>query len=498
MQVPKEIIEIIKRLKEEGLEGYLVGGCVRDILHKELAPSEAEGPHDFDIATNASPLKIQKIFKKSFLDNNFGTVTVFTGAKEKNLREVQITPYRKEEEYKDKRHPEKVIFVGDIGEDLKRRDFTINAMAIKQAKNQNSEIKSYEVIDLFGGKKDLKNKIIKAVGDPRERFSEDALRLMRAVRFSASLGFTIEKETEEAIKENSALLKQISSERVRDEFLKIIMTKRAKEGIEQLRKLNLLEQFLPEILEGYGVAQSKHHIYDCYEHSIRSLDYAARKNFGMHVRVAALLHDIAKPRAKEGEGEEATFYNHEVIGAKMARNILRRLKFKKKDVEKITLLVRYHLFYYNVGEVSESSVRRLLRKVGKENIEELLEVRMADRIGSGVPKAEPYKLRHLRYLIERVSRDPISVGMLKIDGNEVIEIMDASPGPIIGNVLQILLSEVINDPSLNKREVLEEKVRKIKNWEREQIKEEACRAEREIEELEMKRDKMTKEKYWVT
>jgi poly(A) polymerase/tRNA nucleotidyltransferase (CCA-adding enzyme) len=276
------------------------------------------------------------------------------------------------------------------------------------------------------------------------------------------------------------------------------MTPRAVDGVENLRKLGLMKQFLPEVLEGYKVPQNKHHIYDCYTHCLYSFKYAVKKNFGFHVRLASLFHDIGKPRTKDGEGEQATFYNHEVVGARMTKNILKRLRFKKEDVEKIYLLVRYHLFYYNVGEVSESSVRRLLKKVGKENIEELLQVRMADRIGSGVPKAEPYRLRHMRYLIEKVSLDPINTGMLEIDGKEVMEKMDLSPGPLVGDVLNIILLEVINDPKKNKKEVLEEYIEDLKKLKEEDLREKAEKARREIEKTEIKRDEMTKKKYWVS
>jgi poly(A) polymerase/tRNA nucleotidyltransferase (CCA-adding enzyme) len=485
MKFPEEIKKIVTTLESNGYEAYPVGGCVRDMLM-------GKKPADFDIATDAKPEDVKNIFKKSFSDNNLGTVTVFTGAKEKILKEVQITTYRTEGVYKDKRRPDKVNFVKDIKEDLKRRDFTVNAMAIKLKGD------SFEIIDLFNGKKDLEKKVIRAVGDAKERFSEDALRMMRAIRFFSSLDFTIEKKTEEAIKENSHLLEKISNERIRDEFVKIIMTDNAERGVEMLRKLGLLEIFLPEVLESYKVPQNKHHIYDCYEHAIYSLKYTAKKKFGMYVRMSALLHDIGKPRSKEGEGEKATFYNHEVIGAKMTRNLLRRLKFKREDVEKITLLVRYHLFYYNVGEVSESSVRRLLRKVGKENIEELLQLRMADRIGSGVPKAEPYRLRHMRYLIEKVSQDAISVNMLEINGKEIMETMNVSPGPIIGDILSILLLEVIDHPEKNNKETLLKEVEKMKKWSEEKRKEEVEKAKREVEKLEIKRDEMTKKRYWVT
>lgn len=482
MKLPKEIENIIYELEENGFEGYAVGGCVRDILRNTE-------PEDFDIASNAKPEEVGRIFKKNYSDNNFGTVTVFTCAKKKNLREVQITPYRTESDYKDQRHPGKVEFVQDIKEDLKRRDFTINALALHPRK---------EIIDHFGGREDLEKKLIRAVGNPEERFSEDALRMMRAVRFFSTLDFEIEEKTKKAIKENAHLLSKISSERIRDEFLKIINSKKAKEGVESLRKLGLLGVFLPELLEGYKVEQNKHHVYDCYEHSVNALEYAAKRKFSMHVRLAALLHDIGKPRVKEGEKESATFYNHEVVGAKMTREILRRLKLKKEDEKKITLLVRYHLFYYNVGEVSESSIRRLLRKVGKENMDELLQVRMADRIGSGVPKAEPYRLRHMRYLIKKVSEDPINVNMLKIGGEDVMNIMETSPGPVIGDVLSILLLKVMNNPKLNDQEKLKEEVGKIKKWDKSKIKEEVKKAKKEIDVLETKRDEMNKKKYWVT
>ncbi len=481
MKFPKEVEDVVKKLQQEGFESFVVGGSVRDLLRGVT-------PYDFDVATDATPEEVSKLFKKSFCDNNFGTVTVFTGVKD-GVKEVQITTYRTEEEYADQRHPERVNFVKDIKEDLKRRDFTINAMAASL---------DGSIVDPFQGEEDLKKKIIRAVGDPQERIREDALRMMRAVRFFCTLGFEIEKETRRAIEENAHLLKNISSERIRDELLKIIMSKRAAEGVEELRKLNLLEQFLPEVVEGYKVDQNKHHIYDCYEHAIYSLKYAAKKDFGMHVRMAALLHDVGKPRVKEGEGEVATFHNHEVVGAKMTRSILKRLNFKKEDREKIVLLVRYHLFYYNVGEVSESSVRRLLRKVGKENIEELLQVRMADRIGSGVPKAEPYRLRHMRYLIEKVSQDPINSTMIEIDGDEVMKIAGLKPGPEIGHILNILLLKVINNPQENKKDILIKEVERLKEKSLEELKEEGFSAKKEIESVEVKRDEMTKKRYWVT
>jgi poly(A) polymerase/tRNA nucleotidyltransferase (CCA-adding enzyme) len=487
MEIPKEVLEAVEKLKESGFEAYIVGGCVRDFLR-------GVEPEDWDVTTNAKPEEIMKIFPKSFYENRFLTVTVLTGSQNPKLKEIEITTFRKEAKYTDKRHPDFVGFAKTLEEDLARRDFTINAMALKI---ENGKL---QIVDLFNGKEDLKNKIIRAVGDPRERFSEDALRMMRAVRFSVTLGegWKIEEKTKEAIKENAFWISAISKERIRDEFLKIIMSERAAEGIERMRQLGLLKYIIPELEEGYKVTQNKHHIYDCYEHYLRSLDFAAKKGFNMYVRLAALLHDIGKPRTKKGEGPDATFYGHEIVGAKMTAQILNRLRFPKKDIEKIVKLVRYHLFYYNPGEVGESSVRRLLRKVGKENIEELLQVRMADRIGSGVPKAEPYKLRHLRYMIEKVSRDPISVKMLKVDGNDVMEILKIKPGPKVGQILQILLEKVIEDPKKNEENFLKEEIKKLGKLPDEELKRLAKEAREKIEKIEQKRDEMTKRKYWVT
>jgi len=515
MQIPEEVKFIINELRKKGFEAYIVGGCVRDLLLARR--SESEGgrnvePDDWDVATNAKPEEIRKIFPKNFYENKFLTVTVQTENQNPKLKEIEITTYRSEAKYTDKRHPDEVKFAKTIEEDLARRDFTVNAIALTEIKNpykaepsgfrQKSKIKNYEIIDLFGGQEDIKNKIIRAVGNPEERFSEDALRMLRAVRFSTTLdgsaSWRFEENTERAIQKNASWIRVISKERIRDELLKIIMGGRPAEGIELLRKLSLLKYIIPELEEGYGVTQNKHHIYECYDHNLRSLDFTAKENFNRYVRLAALFHDIGKPRVKKGEGPDATFYNHEVVGAKMTFQILNRLKFPKKEIEKITKLVRYHLFYYNPGEVGESSVRRLIRQVGPENTEELLQVRMADRIGSGVPKAEPYKLRHMRYVIEKVSQDPISVKMLKVNGNDVMKILKIKPGPKIGQILDILLGYVLENPKNDEKEFLEKEIEKLGKLSEKELSSLNQKARKEREEIEMKRDEMTKKKYWVT
>lgn len=480
MQIPKEVKSVMEKLKKQGYGAYIVGGCVRDFLR-------GIEPQDWDVATNAKPKEIQKVFPKSFYENKFLTVTVQTGSKNPKLKEIEITTFRSEAKYTDKRHPDQIKFAKTIEQDLARRDFTCNALAMDT-----------KIIDPFQGQKDLKAKIIRAVGDPRDRFSEDALRMMRAARLATTLDFKIEPKTSSAIKKNAGLLRAISKERIRDELMKIIMADKAKDGIELLRQLGLLKYIMPELEEGYGVSQNKHHIYECYEHAILSLKYAAQKGFNKYVRLAALLHDIAKPRTKRGQGQAATFYGHEVVGARMTSQILNRLRFSKKDIEKVVKLVRFHLFYYNVDEVTESSVRRLVRQVGPENMEELLQVRMCDRIGSGVPKAEPYKLRHLRYVIEKVSQDPISVKMLEITGNDIIKELDISPGPKIGHYLDILFGHVLFNPKNNKKAFLLKELKKLDKLSDQELKSLADKAKKEREKVIMKQDQMTKQKYWVT
>jgi poly(A) polymerase/tRNA nucleotidyltransferase (CCA-adding enzyme) len=483
--IPEEIQLIIESLKKKGFESYVVGGCVRDLLIKIK-------PQDWDIATEAKPEQISQIFPKSYIENKFGTVTVLTGSDDQSLKEVEITPYRIDEKYTDKRHPDRIHWAKTIEEDLARRDFTVNALALDGIEG------TAKIIDPFAGQKDLENKIIRAVGNAEDRFSEDALRMMRAVRFAATLNFEIEEKTSQAVKKNSAWLRAISKERIRDELLKIIMSDRAAEGIELLRSLDLLKHVIPELEEGYNVTQNKHHIYGVYQHSLLSLKYAAKKEFNEQVRLAVLFHDIAKPRVKKGEGPNATFYNHEVVGAKITCQILERLKFSKKDIEKISKLVRYHLFYYNVDEVGENSVRRLVRQVGPESMEELLQIRMSDRIGSGCPKAEPYKLRHLKYIIDKVSQDPISVRTLKISGNEVMDILKIKPGPKVGQFLDILFGYVLENPKKNQKEILEKEIKKLEKLSEKELEKLTDKARKEREEIETKRDEMTKKKYWVT
>ena len=477
IKLPKETVDILNRLEKGGFEAYAVGGCIRDILL-------GKKPKDWDITTIAKPEQIQKIFPDSFYKNKFGTVTIKIKSKKKELQEIEITTFRTEQNYTDKRHPDKICFTADLKKDLSRRDFTINALAMN---------KKGEIIDFFNGKKDLEKGIIRAVGEPKKRFSEDALRMLRAIRFTIELNFRIEKETLKAIKENSNLLKMIAKERIRDEFIKMIMSENPETAIKLLEESDLLEYIIPELKKGIGVSQNKHHIYTIYQHLVLSLKFASERKYNLEVRLAALLHDIAKPQVKRGEGENSTFYNHDFIGAKVSIKILQRLKFSKKIIKKTALLVRNHMFVYNVDEVTEAGVRRLLRRVGKKNINDLINLRVADRLGSGVPKAVPYKLRHLEYIIEKVSKDPISAKMLKIDGNDLIKLLKIKPSARLGLLIEALLSEALQDPKINTKQKLSKKAKELNKLSDKELKEKTKKVKEKKEEVDLK----MKGKHWV-
>lgn len=477
MTLPKEVKNVLESLAKGGFEAYVVGGCVRDLLMKRP-------PKDWDVTTNATPEQIQEIFPDNVYENTFGTVGVKTGSEDPALALVEVTPYRIEGKYTDKRHPDEIHFADNLEDDLSRRDFTVNAMA--------ADING-KIIDLYGGQKDIKAKKIRTVGKPAERFGEDALRMLRAIRFASVLGFEIEPDTLAAVKDGAEWLRAISKERIRDEFVKTIESDNAYEGIAKLQETGLLKYIVPELEEGVGVGQNLHHIYTVWEHNLLALKYAAEKKYSLKVRLASLFHDIGKPRTKRGQGRDSTFYGHEVVGAKMVAGIMERLKFPKDISESVVKIVRYHMFFYNVGEVTESSVRRLLVNVGPENMEDLIKVREADRIGSGRPKAVPYKLRHMKYMIDKVSNDPISVKMLKFNGHDLMNELGIAPSPKVGLILNSLLAEVLEDPSRNTKEYLAERSRALAEKSEKELRE----ALKKIEEAVEKEEKERMEKYYV-
>lgn len=487
-KIPKPVLEVLQEIQKNGFEAYIVGGCVRDLIMDRM-------PNDWDITTNAEPEKITAIFSDSFYENDFGTVGVkvekfLNNGNLKPDREhdvIEVTTYRIETTYSDRRRPDEIKFAKTLQEDLSRRDFTMNAIALS-LKNE----KDFEIVDLYGGQNDIQNKIIRTVGNADERFNEDALRIMRAIRFHAQLGFEIEKNTFQALEKNISLVDHVALERIKDEFSKIIMSDNPAEGVDMMQKTGLLSYVIPELEKGVGVSQNRHHVYTIYKHLLLSLKHCPSKK--LEVRLASLFHDIAKPQTKRGEGTYATFYNHDHVGAKIVRKILTRLRFSKEIIDKVVMLVDNHMFYYNPDEVGEASVRRLIKKVGLENIRDLMDLRVADRLGSGTPKAKPYKLRHLEYVIEKVSNDAVSVKMLKINGNDLMKELQIKPGPKIGAILDVLLAEVIEDSSKNVRDYLMSRAKDLDNQDLSRLRE---MAKEKIEEKKEEDDKEIKDKHWV-
>jgi putative nucleotidyltransferase with HDIG domain len=483
--IPEEVSGVTQTLKKSGFEAFLVGGCVRDLFM-------GRKPKDWDVTTNATPEQIIPLFQKTVYENNFGTVAVVNeDVSDETLKIIEITPYRLEGSYSDHRRPDNVEFSQNIQDDLKRRDFTMNSIAY--------DPETGEIVDPFGGISDLAKKTIKAVGDPNQRFFEDGLRMLRAVRFHVELGFEIEKETEKAISENSFILKDISKERVRDEFVKIIMSPAPSDGILAMRKLGLLVHVVPELEESVGIEQNQAHSYDVWTHLLKTLQHSADKGYPLHVRLAALFHDISKPETRRwnNESKQWTFYGHEVVGSRVTKKILENLKFSRETIKKVTSLVRWHMFFSDTEKVTHSAVRRLISNVGKENVWDLIDVRLCDRIGTGRPKENPYRLRKFQSMIEEVMSDPVSVGMLKINGKDIMTILGINPGPKIGQILNALLEEVLDDPALNTEDYLNKRTIELGSLSEVELKKLAEKGiKKKTEEEDKKLDKI-KDKYHV-
>ena len=449
-QIPERILEVYKKVEKAGYEIYFVGGCVRNLLLKKTVK-------DWDLTTNATPQDLLKIFPNGFYDNKFGTVGIPLQEKEKK-EVVEITTYRTEGEYKDKRHPESVSWGKTIQEDLSRRDFTINAIALHIIPE------SFQLIDPFEGQKDIQNKILKAVGDANKRFKEDALRLIRAIRIATELSFTIEENTWNKIEDDAELIKNVSNERIHDELLRILKSENSYDGIMLLKDSGLLQFIIPELLEGVGVSQARpgrHHKEDVFTHNVLSLKFCPSKD--SVVRFAALIHDIGKPRVK-GEDQEGLviFHNHEVVGAKIAEKICERLKFSRKDTDKIVNLIRWHMFSVNENQ-TDSAVRRFIRRVGVENVRDMMDLRVGDRLGGGTQTAESWRLKLFKEKIEeQLKPAPFSINDMAIDGNDIMKELNIKPGPIVGKILNKLFEEVDEDLSKNNKEYLLKRVKKLK------------------------------------
>lgn len=483
--IPKEVSRVTDTLESAGFEAYLVGGCVRDIINEKT-------PKDWDVATNATPEEMQTVFEETYYNNNFGTVGVVNAdTQDERLKVIEVTPYRIEGGYSDNRRPDSVSFGVSLEEDLKRRDFTMNAIAYSISKGH--------IIDPHKGQDDIKDRTVRAVGNPNERFSEDALRMMRAIRLAAQLAFGIEQKTFEAIQENAYLLKNISSERIRDELSKIIMSDFPMEGALHMKRSGLLQYVLPEIEAGIDCEQNQAHSYTVFEHSLRALQHSADKKYLFEVRLAALLHDVGKPKSRRFSKEKGdwTFYGHEVSGSRETEKIMRRLKFPKETIEKVVNLVRWHMFFSDPEKITLSAVRRMIVNVGKENIWDLLNVRICDRIGTGRPKEQPFRFRKYKSMVEEALRDPISVQMLKIDGKQIMSVTHETPGPRVGNILHALLEEVLDDPSKNTEDYLEKRALELSSMSDEDLKNAGESGKKQKDEHEAEEIKNLRTKYHV-
>ncbi len=455
--VPKDASNVLQTLRSGGYEAYIVGGCVRDtILNRETT--------DWDFTTNARPEQILALFTDGFYDNSFGTVGVpIHHVETQGLASLQlendnkpviyeITTYRSERGYSDHRHPDEIVWGDTLEEDLKRRDFTINAIAYD----------GKSVIDNFDGQKDIDLRLIRAVGDPNQRFSDDALRMMRAVRIATQLQFMIEPQTFEAIRSNAHLLKKIAWERIRDELLKILGSQYPTDGIRLLRNTSMLSVILPELEASFGVEQKsikRHHVHDVGTHLLLSLQHCPSSD--PITRLATLLHDIGKPATVRTTAEGVvTFYNHEIVGGSMATQIARRLRLSKKDTDKLFRLVRYHQFTVDERQ-TDSALRRFIRNVTKEYLDDMLALRTGDRLGGGARETS-WRLELYKKRLEEVQQQPFSVSDLKANGHDVMKIYDMKPGPLVGSTLNILFEDVVAGKLPNEREALLKRIEDLK------------------------------------
>lgn len=441
--LPTEVKNILNKFKKNNFQIYIVGGAVRDLLMGKVIS-------DWDFTTDAKPEEILKIIPEGFYDNKFGTVGVLRSDLVKNEL-FEITTMRKEDLYRDHRHPVEVSWTNKIEEDLARRDFTVNAIALDSKNN---------LIDPFKGKEDLEKKIIRAVGDPNTRFQEDALRLIRAIRFSTELEFDIEKSTFQAIKKNAVLIKEIAWERIRDELFKIFASMNPYAGLVKLREAGILQIILPELERCFGIQQEgpKHdRTYDIGEHSLLTLKHAP--SFDLLVRLASLLHDVGKPDTVETASDgNVTFYNHDIVGGKIVLKIAKRFNLSKKQTDKLYRLVRWHLFTVDENQ-TDSAIRRFIKNVGLDYIEDMMAVRVGDRLGGGTQKAISWRMEKFKERIKEVLKKPFSISDLKINGKDVMEVLQIKPGPKVGEILQKLFEEVLEDSSKNNREYLLERIK---------------------------------------
>lgn len=513
--IRKEALAVLSTLRQAGYDAYIVGGAVRDLFLEGRSKLT-----DYDFTTNALPEEIRALFPESFYENQFGTVSIThqellaqmgvepadaalakppqptshrlidlasatkihesltvgevspaTMETPQFLPNFEITTYRSQEVYADFRRPDpdKLVWGKTIEEDLQRRDFTINAMAITIPDALLSNLKplpmavllteqDFTLIDPYQGMVDLQDHAIKTVGSPAARFQEDALRMLRAVRFAVQLNMKIANDTFAAIQDNSHLLEHISWERIGDEFMKMIVSNYPAEAVVLLDQSNLLQHIIPELLTGKDIRQGGHHTTDVWTHSLDALKECPSRD--PIVRLAALLHDIGKPTTYAESDGNITFYNHEIVGSRMVSVIAKRLKLSKHDTQRLFTLVRYHMFYYQPTH-TDAAVRRFMRNVGLENVDDMLDVREADRLGSGARQTS-WRLEEMKQRMIEQLHQPMDVTDLAINGHDLMTELGLKPGPQIGKILQQLLELVLENPELNTRDELVKKAAELR------------------------------------
>jgi tRNA nucleotidyltransferase (CCA-adding enzyme) len=446
-RIPGEVIALCKRLDDAGYQAHLVGGGIRDLLL-------GRRPADFDVATSAHPEQVVALFGATFAiptGLQHGTVTVLVGTPPTRLP-VEVTTFRGEGAYLDGRRPSSVSYVSSLGEDLSRRDFTMNAVGYDPLRDR--------LTDPFDGFGDLGRRLLRAVGDPVQRFREDGLRPMRAVRQATQLGFTIDPPTLAAIEVTLDVFRKVSAERVRDELFKLLAAPVPSRGLELMRTSGLLGEVIPELLEGVGVSQNRFHKFDVYQHTLSVVDNTAGDPETLAVlRLGALLHDVGKPRARlprEGAPGEYSFFRHELVGADMADAIARRLKLSVDERQRVVAMVANHMFFYS-PDWSDGTVRRFVKRIGPEALPALFALREGDIAGRGFGEDPESELGELRRRIADVAAvdAALRVTDLAIDGKDVMRILGVTPGRVVGVVLERLLERVLDDPGLNQREKLE-------------------------------------------
>jgi tRNA nucleotidyltransferase (CCA-adding enzyme) len=440
-QIPDDVLGVCRGLAHAGYQAYLVGGSVRDLIIGRRVG-------DFDVATSARPEEILRVFGSRFSVPTglaHGTITVLTG---QPARHVEVTTFRGEGEYLDGRHPSVVTFGATLEEDLARRDFTMNAIAY--------DPQSRRLIDLHQGQEDIARRVVRTVGDPVQRFSEDGLRPMRAVRQATQLGFSVDPPTLAAISATLHVFRKVSAERVRDELLKMLVAPQPSRGVELMRQTDLLAEVLPELMPAIGCQQNRFHTHDVYQHCLATLDAVPAEPI---LRLAALLHDMGKPAAKvprEDAPDEFGFYKHEYVGADMALPLAARLRLSRAETDLLVGLVGQHMFYYT-PEWTDGSIRRFVKRVGAERLPMLFALREADIISRGRDEDPQGETRELRERIARVAAEDAALHVrdLAVDGKDVMRILAIPPSAKVGQVLERLLERVLDDPSLNQKQTLE-------------------------------------------